>query len=69
MGYLESITHIVICPFLHLNTVKFLGIENLDEYITYKVIGTNFVALGKDNILTTWDRRTGELIRSTKLEN
>ena len=57
-----------MAPFFHLNTIKLLGIEKKEEYFCFKEVEDTYVALGTNNILTSWDRKNGDLVKTFELK-
>ena len=45
-----------------------MGMEKRPYYIATKVINDKFIALGKDNVLTTWDVLTGKIKKMCRLQ-
>jgi len=45
LGFLVSVTALIITPLLHSNEIKFMGLRNENEYATFKVIKDKFIGL------------------------
>ena len=54
-------------PVLHRNTNAFVGMSEREDYLATRVVNDSFIALSKQNILTTWDIVTGKLKKEYKL--
>lgn len=67
--FVKSLTHLIICPILHRNTNKFIGMKDKSSYVQYKLFKDKIVTLGFDNYLTSWDLATGKYIKRIKVDN
>lgn len=67
ISVLESYKRILIFPELHLNTIRFMGIIDEDQYLAFKVVGDKYIALGLDNVLYCWSMISGKMINQHKL--
>jgi hypothetical protein len=45
LGFFANCTSLSIVPLLHSNQIKFIGINEEENYIAYKVINDKFIAL------------------------
>lgn len=68
IGFIKSLTHVVVTPLLHRNTIRFIGMNDLKDYAAYKVLKDKFIALDHKGLLTTWNLATGKLICTNKVE-
>jgi hypothetical protein len=48
-------------PLLHLNTVIFQGIKPRTEYLAFRTVGDNFIALDTTGRLFSWNMQTALL--------
>jgi len=51
IGFITSVTDLVLTPLLHRNTIKFFGMNNSDDYLSYKVIKDKLYTLTDNNII------------------
>jgi hypothetical protein len=56
-----------VVPALHRNTIAFLGMDKRETYLATAMIKDKFIALGRDNYLTTWSVLSGKLMNKTPL--
>lgn len=68
MGIMESLSYLIVTPLPHRNTIKFMGIEDKDDYLCYTTIEDKFVALTPAGVLQSWSLVTGKALKTTKLE-
>ncbi len=52
----------MVVPLLHRNTISFMAMQRRQQYIAHNHIKDRFIALDKDNFLTTWSICTGQII-------
>lgn len=62
MGFLKSMTHIILAPYLHQNVNKLLGANENDSYLLSKRHSDRITTFSTDGKLTTWNVVTGKHI-------
>jgi len=62
LGYFSSVSNITVLPLLHINFIKFLGINSPEQYIVYKVDKDKFMALHESGKIQTWSLISGKLL-------
>jgi len=60
--YLSSFEAVSIVPVLHRNTIAFIGMKPKEEYLVTKKLKDKFIALDRENNLTTWSVLTGKML-------
>ena len=65
--YLKSYNLLEIIPLIHRNTVAFIGMKLREEYIAAKMVKDWFIALDKENNLSTWSLLTGKLLNQINI--
>ena len=68
ISFMKSLTHLTVCPILHRNMNKFMGMATCDSYMTYKVDKDKMYALTMDGMLFCWSVTTGKLLSKVTLE-
>lgn len=53
-GFMQSLTHLIVTPISHRNINQFMGIRVLNDYVCYRVLKDNFIALTYRVKLSTW---------------
>lgn len=61
IGFIQSITELVLTPLLHRNTVRFFGMKDTKEYLCYKVKNDKLLTLTHDKHLQQWNIISGKL--------
>lgn len=61
LSYQVDFQTIQIVPSLHRNVINFMGMLDRNMYIATKRLKDKFIALDKNNNLTTWNCATGKL--------
>lgn len=65
----SSFDMIEVMPVLHRNSIYFMGMGERSDYLVTKVIEDKFIALDKNNFITTWSTMTGTQVgESVKVE-
>jgi len=60
---------IEVMPVLHRNSIFFMGMGERSDYLVTRVIEDKFIALDKNNFITTWSTMTGTQVgESIKVE-
>lgn len=67
--FIESLKNIIIHPFLHMNTNKFIGMKSHKDYICHRIIDHKLVALKLKGELIAWDILTGKYLKKTVFPN
>lgn len=65
--YMKNFETFHIIPPLHRSTIGFIGMLPRHRYLAVKKIQNKFVALDKNNKLTTWNALTGRLQEQKKI--
>jgi len=67
MSFLKDFNTIQILPFMHRNTINFLGMSGREDYLIWREKGGFFTALNqKDGTIQTWSVASGKLLYSYK---
>ncbi|CDW82936.1 wd-40 repeat protein [Stylonychia lemnae] len=61
VGFMKSLSTYVVHPFLHLNDIKFMGVESYGKCLLSQQVGQNFMRLTESNLLVSWNVMTGKL--------
>eukprot|EP00347_Sterkiella_histriomuscorum_P010531 403375928 len=67
--FIESLKNIVVHPFLHMNTNKFMGMKDSKDYICHRIINHKLIAFKKKGELISWDVFTGKYLKKVILQN
>ena len=59
--YQATFNNLEIVPVLHRNQIYFMGMRERDLYISTRVIDDKFIALDRNNHLTTWSTLNGKV--------
>jgi len=54
-------------PCFHRSTMNFIGMAERDHYICYRKTEDYFFALDKENRITCWDVRSGQMLNSAEV--
>ncbi|CDW83468.1 wd-40 repeat protein [Stylonychia lemnae] len=68
IGFMNSITNIIISPILHSNANKFFGIKHMPDYRLVNILDEMYYAFYKDCIYS-WDLYTGKFISKVAVKN
>jgi hypothetical protein len=68
IAYQSNFETIKIVPILHLNVMTFFGMQKRKEYLAFKRVKDQFIALDKHLTLTTWNVTSGKLLKQTKVK-
>ena len=60
---------IKVVPPLHRNVINFMGMDRRENYISCKKNQDVFIALSKNNVLSSWNIMNGKLIKRKTLTN
>lgn len=59
--YMKNYDMVHIIPPLHRSTISFIGMRPRDRYLAVNKIENKFLALDKNNRITTWNSLSGKL--------
>ena len=60
--YQATFNNLEIVPVLHRNQIYFMGMRERDQYISTRVIDDKFIALDRNNQLTSWSTLNGKVV-------
>ena len=62
ISFVRDFNTLVMMPFLHRNTINFIGMGHKKDYLIWREEGGYFTALNKQGIIYTWSVATGKLL-------
>jgi hypothetical protein len=63
IGYFNLLNSITVVPLLHSNRIRFIGMKQPSEIVSYKVDEDEYITLDKKGKVKVWNLLTGKFLR------